>query len=177
MPPRCSRTRASRPTHIHHENAQIRPSAFFAPRARLDIYRFNLPWPCLIMESSFRPATAARPHRLSRRFCVYTWREGEVPRIVYGIRASTLHTFRGTGIIQLFLNQERSSRAIFKGEREYRAFIFGRRQASLLRESLNKKKKIKRKKEEIDRIFKNYWVEDRWIMIDVRKRDCCYCYR
>lgn len=68
MPPRCSRTRASRPTHIHHENAQIRPSAFFAPRARLDIYRFNLPWPCLIMESSFRPATARSTTPLKQTF-------------------------------------------------------------------------------------------------------------
>lgn len=63
---------------------QIRPlfpvgSLFFflfSLRAHLGIYCFNLPWPCLIMESSFWLATACqRPDRLSRRFCVFTLRQ------------------------------------------------------------------------------------------------------
>lgn len=44
----------------HSENARdkFNPLPWFFARRRLGIYCFNLPWPCLIMESSFWPATA-----------------------------------------------------------------------------------------------------------------------
>lgn len=124
--------------HIHDGNprpCKLAPP-LFSPPACLDIYCFNLPWPCLIMESSFWPPTAARPHRLSRRFCVYTWRGRREER--NGCSANRLwirarcraSTFRGTSGRGLFLNGR--DLPIFKGDANS-ALIFGRRQASLLR--------------------------------------------
>lgn len=112
--------------HIHDGNprpCKLAPP-LFSPPACLDIYCFNLPWPCLIMESSFWPPTAARPHRLSRRFCVYTWRGRREER--NGCSANRLWirarcTFRGTSGRGLFLNGR--DLPIFKGGREFRAYF------------------------------------------------------
>ena len=86
----CIRTHTQRRAHVRvactqrGENSSDKfalssPFFFFflfSLRAHLGIYCFNLPWPCLIMESSFRLATACqRPGRLSRRFCVFTHRQ------------------------------------------------------------------------------------------------------
>lgn len=65
---RCIHARSAattRPT-----NSPPTPAVFSYHRAYHGIYCFNLPWPCLIMENSFRPGDSARPGRLSRRFCL-----------------------------------------------------------------------------------------------------------
>lgn len=138
--------------HIHDGNprpCKLAPP-LFSPPACLDIYCFNLPWPCLIMESSFWPPTAARPHRLSRRFCVYTWRGRREERngcsanrlwIRARCRASTLHVSRDLRP-EIISERERSTH-LQRGTRIPRLFSVDDKQACFVVESLNKENKKK----------------------------------
>lgn len=141
---------------------QIRPppTAFFAC---LDIYCFNLPWPCLIMESSFWPATAARPHRLSRRFCVYTWSGGG--------------GWNGCSANRLWISETRSSLCVtlhVSRDGDYALFLNGRAPSSkgtripclFSVDDEAKLKKIERKKEGEDR------SDIMGLKITIRVEDC-----